>query len=32
VDFAGQRWGNRFLRWGILPFHFQSTRLARVSA
>ncbi|WP_432735237.1 hypothetical protein [Maridesulfovibrio sp. FT414] len=27
IDYIGRRWGRGFLRWGIMPFHYQSARL-----
>ena len=28
IDVFGRRWGKDFLRWGIMPFQYQSARLA----
>lgn len=30
IDYLGRRWGRNFLRWGIMPFHYQSARLDRL--
>lgn len=27
IDHFGRRWGKGFLRWGIMPYHYQSSRL-----
>ncbi len=30
IDPLGRRWGKNFLRWGIMPFHYQSKRLDKL--
>lgn len=30
IDPLGRLWGKNFMRWGIMPFHYQSTRLDRL--
>ena len=30
IDHLGRRWGRGFIRWGIMPFHYQCSRLDRL--